>query len=170
MKGQCVVETVRFEKFTLLIDGIHKCISKIKFDLAPHLGVKSVHVFWIYELLLHPEGLTATEIAAVSMVDRSLVSREIEMLKKCGYVTSGNAKSKRGYNCRFTLTKKGIELAENIKEQAVFIQRAADKDISEDELVSFYRTLEKLYNNFDSIASAETAKLSLNDNKDGENG
>ena len=75
------METVRFEKFTLLIDGIHKSINKIKFDTAPYLGVKSVHVFWIYELSFHSEGLTAAEIAAVSMVDRSLISREIAALK-----------------------------------------------------------------------------------------
>ena len=76
------LENVRFEKFTLLIDGIHKSISKLKIDTAPYLGVKSVHVFWVYELSLHPEGLTAAEIAAVRMVDRSLISREIAALKK----------------------------------------------------------------------------------------
>ena len=85
VKGK--LESLRFEKFTLLIDGIHKCINKIKFDTAPYLGVKSVHVFWVYRLYRHPEGLTAAEIASTSMVDRSLVSREIEMLKKNGYVS-----------------------------------------------------------------------------------
>ena len=90
------MEAIRFEKFTLLIDGIHKCISKIKFDTAPDLGVKSVHLFWVYKLMLHPNGLTAAEIAAVNKVDRSLVSREIETLKKNGYVkTEDNAYRER---------------------------------------------------------------------------
>lgn len=142
------MESVRFEKFTLLIDGIHKCISKIKFDIAPELGVKSVHVFWVYELLLHPEGLTATEIAAVSMVDRSLVSREIETLKKGGYVACDETEGKRSYNARITLTESGVKLAEKIKSEAIRVQHAADANISEEELVSFYSTLEKLYKNF----------------------
>ena len=142
------LESVRFEKFTLLIDGIHKSISKIKFDVAPELGVKSVHVFWIYELMLHPEGLTAAEIAAVSMVDRSLVSREIETLKERGYVKTEKAGSKRGYNVRFILTESGRSLAERIKIEAMRIQNKANANISEEELISFYSTLEKLYGNF----------------------
>ena len=147
------LESVRFEKFTLLIDGIHKCINKIKIDTAPDLGVKSVHVFWVYELLLHPEGLTAAEIAAVSMVDRSLVSREIETLKKNGYVVSEDTGGKRSYNARITLTEKGQELAERIKSEAISVQKAADANVSEEELVSFYSTLEKLYANFYAITS-----------------
>jgi len=155
------LESVRFEKFTLLIDGIHKCISKIKFDLAPNLGVKSVHVFWVYELLLHPEGLTAAEIAAVSMVDRSLVSREIETLKNNGYVkTEGNG-NKRNYNVRITLTEKGRDLAERIKSEAIKVQEAADADITEEELVTFYATLEKLYTNFATITAGNKGEAKL---------
>ncbi len=146
------VESVRFEKFTLLIDGIHKSINRIKSDIAPELGVKSVHVLWVYELLLHPEGLTATEIAAVSMVDRSLVSREIETLKRGGYVATEDSRGKRNYNARITLTDKGTELAEKIRAEAVAVQVAADDGITESELVSFYSTLEKLYGNFSSLA------------------
>lgn len=152
------MESVRFEKFTLLIYGIHKCINKIKFDIAPDLGVKSVHVFWVYELLLHPDGLTAAEIAAVSMVDRSLVSREIETLKKNGYVEVEDNGKKRNYNARITLTEKGKDLAEKIKEEAVSVQVAADHGISEEELVSFYSTLEKLYSNFVNLVAIENTR------------
>ena len=158
------LESVRFEKFTLLIDGIHKSISKIKIDTAPCLGVKSVHVFWVYELYLHPEGLTAAEIAAVSMVDRSLVSREIETLKKNGYVASEDNGGKRSYNSRIRLTERGIELAERIKDMAIGVQAAADVGIGEEELESFYSTLEKLYVNFAAISSSESCRNGI-DNK-----
>ena len=149
------MESVRFEKFTLLIDGIHKSINKIKFDTAPYLGVKSVHVFWVYELSLHPEGLTAAEIAAVSMVDRSLVSREIAALKKDGYVESEDTGKKRSYNARITLTDKGRELAEKITKEAIDVQSMVDVGVSEKELENFYSTLEKLYANFASLASGD---------------
>ena len=98
--------------------------------------------------MLHPEGLTAAEIAAVSMVDRSLVSREIETLKERGYVKTEKAGSKRGYNVRFILTESGRSLAERIKIEAMRIQNKANANISEEELISFYSTLEKLYGNF----------------------
>ncbi len=146
---------MRFEKFTLLIDGIHKSINKLKFDIAPCLGVKSVHVFWVYQLSLHPEGLTSAEIASVSMVDRSLISREIAALKKGGYVESEDTGKKRNYNARITLTEKGRELAEKITAEAMHIQLAVDEGITEGELASFYVTLEKLYAGFSSLASGE---------------
>ena len=149
------LEAVRFEKFTLLIDGIHKSINRIKIDTAPYLGVKSVHVFWIYQLSLHPEGLTAAEIAAVSMVDRSLVSREIAALEKGGYVAREETGKKRGYNARITLTERGKELAARITEEAMGVQSKVDEGISEEELASFYLTLEKLYVNFAALSAPE---------------
>ena len=151
------MESVRFEKFTLLIDGIHKSINKLKFDTAPYLGVKSVHVFWVYELSLHPEGLTAAEIAAVSMVDRSLISREIAALKKDGYVECEDTGKKRSYNARITLTEKGRDLAEKITEEAMRVQSTVDVGITCEELVSFYSTLEKLYSNFVSLTEGGKA-------------
>lgn len=149
------MEAVRFEKFTLLIDGIHKSINRIKFDTAPYLGVKSVHVFWIYQLSLHPDGLTAAEIAAVSMVDRSLVSREIAALEKGGYVAREETGKKRGYNARITLTEKGARLAERITEEAISVQSKVGEGITDGELRSFYATLEKLYENFVALSSID---------------
>ena len=141
------MEQVRFEKFTLLIDGIHKSIHNLKITIAPHLGVKGVHVLWVWELLKKPDGLTAAELAMRSMVNRSLVSREIEELREGGYVVleldGGNK-----YNGKLRLTDKGRELAQTIGGEVVRIQDAVDEGISEEELDAFYLTLEKLNNNF----------------------
>ena len=147
-------EPTRFEKLALLIDGIHKSIHKMKIEAAPHLGVKAVHVFWVYELMIHPEGLTATEIAAKSMIDRSLVSREIEILRGGGYITAGKSdeKVKRSYNTKFALTKKGRELAERILGYVKFVQDTVDAGITPEELESFYVTLTKLSENFQSLS------------------
>ncbi len=153
------MEAVRFEKFVTLIDGIHKSVSKIRLMVAPMLGVKSVHVFWIYELLHHPEGLTATEIATACSIDRSLVSREITLLKKAGYVVSTTDENKRGYNARITLTDEGVALAHRITEEAIRFQNAASHGISEQELLVLYTTLGKLYENFAKICS-DTAEKS----------
>lgn len=141
------MEQVRFKKFTLLIDGIHKSIHNLKITIAPHLGVKGVHVLWVWELLKNPDGLTAAELAMRSMVNRSLVSREIEELREGGYVVleldGGNK-----YNGKLRLTDKGRELAESIGGEVVRIQDAVDEGVSEEELDAFYLTLEKLNNNF----------------------
>lgn len=153
------METIRYEKFTRAIDGIHKAINKIKLAEAPRLGVKGVHVFWIYKLLDYPEGLTAAEIAAVSMIDKSLVSREIATLKQDGYIaTLGGEGKKRGYNARLVLTERGVELAKRISDEATRVQDAVSEGISEEELSAFYATLEKLHTKFTGIAAAYSAE------------
>ena len=144
------MELERFGKFTLLIDGIYKNIHKIKLDTAPYLGVKSVHVFWIYSLRTHPEGLTATELAALSEIDRSLVSREVAKLCADGYIMSvGGTGKRKNYNSQLVLTERGMELAEYIRREAMDVQKRADDGISDGELELFYTVLEKLYNNFE---------------------
>lgn len=141
----------------LLIDGIHKSIGRVKFDVAPGLGIKSVHVFWLYALSEHPEGMSSAELAAASSVDRSLVSREIAYLKANGYITTDPSGGKRGYNSRHILTEKGRELAEMIKARALQIQDEAGAGISEEELVGFYKTLGKIHDNFMKITMGDKA-------------
>lgn len=156
----------RFYIFTLLVDGIHKCIHRIKFDFAPHFGVKSVHMFWIYELRDHPDGLTSAELAERSHISRSLVSREIERLRENGYVEiQETARGKRkNYNSPIKLTEKGRELADCISAEAMKIQERAGEGISEEELVVFYATLSKFYHNLRGvIKESEGSKKSNGD-------
>ena len=143
----------RFESFVLLIDAIHKCINKIKTDIAPESAIKSVHTMWLYELLRNPEGLTATEIANKTMIDRSLVSREISALMREGYVRSASSEGKRNYNSVITLTEKGKALAEEIAVAALEIQNKVSFDVSGDELQIFYSVLERLYSNIERISN-----------------
>lgn len=150
------MQTERFHHFVQLIDGIHKSVSRIKLLYSPMLGVKSVHLFWLYELLSHPEGLTAAALASKNHVDRSLISREIEELCKGGYVEvgEGGGEKRKNYNSRIRLTERGRELASTIGSYAMAVQHAADAGVSEQELLSMYRTLEKLSSNLSHVAEA----------------
>lgn len=145
------MEAVRFEKFTLLIDGIHKSISKLKNKRVPTLGIKSVHVLWLYQLMHHPEGLTAAQIAAAGMVDRSLVSREIESLMSEGYITRTKSR-------RYTLTESGAALALTILDMVKGVQNLVDEGIGEDELLIFYSVLERLHANFTRMTEKKTKR------------
>lgn len=144
----------RFYLFVLRINSISKYINKLKFDFAPQLGVKNVHIFWLYELYIHPEGLTASELASRAMISRSLISREIENLQENGYVEmQKNSKGKRmNYNALITLTDKGMELAKNVSKKGMEVQSRVNQGISEEELIIFYSTLEKLQNNLKTLS------------------
>ena len=146
----------RFYPFCRMIDGIHKSIQKIRIDFSPTVGIKSVHVFWIYTLRDHPEGMTAAELAAESRISRSLISREIEELRADGYIeVQENARGKRAsYNSLISLTEKGRMLAQSITAEGLSVQKRANEGISEEELLAFYTTLEKLQRNLNAVAEA----------------
>lgn len=151
------MEDSRFEKFALLIDGVQKCIQKFKMAIAPALGVKGVHVLWIYELFIHPEGLTSAELAVKSNIDPSLISRELASLKRKGYISREATPGKRNYNSRITLTDEGKALASRIQDMALSVQEKVNDGITADELTVFYSVLEKLYDNLENfIEKAET--------------
>ena len=140
----------RVMHFSHLIDGIHKRIQKHRTDNAADFGVKGVHIFWVYELLLHPEGLSAAELALSSRIDRSLISREISTLESIGYIRSAEKQSgKRNYNSKILLTESGIAAAHRIRDIALDFQKIAGEDISPEELEIFYSVLEKINYNLE---------------------
>ena len=141
------MEDIRFEKFALLIDGAQKCIQKFKSNIAQELGVKSVHVLWIYELYIHPDGLTSAELAVRSNIDPSLISRELATLKRRGYIIKETTPGKRTYNARITLTNDGKALAYKIYENALEVQSRVSAGLTNQELATFYLVLEKLCGN-----------------------
>ena len=145
------MEQERVMRFAHLIDGVHKRIQKIRTDYAATFGVKGVHIFWVYELLSHPEGLSATELAASSKIDRSLISREISALEARGFITAEKQSGKRTYNSKLILTESGIAAAKKIKNIAMDFQDGANKGVDSDDLATFYTVLEKLYNNLENM-------------------
>lgn len=154
------MESERFNQFVQLIESIHKSVNKIRLSIAPTLGVKSVHLFWLYELLSHPKGLTAASLAAESKIDRSLISREVEELCKRGYVevVGGGGIKRKNYNSRICLTEQGRALAQTITTYAMAVQSAADVGVSEEELASFYMTMEKISTNLLQVAEQTKAQ------------
>lgn len=145
----------RFEEFASLITSVYWDIQKLKAQRGEGLGLKQVHIFWVYMLQRHPEGLTASELARLSRIDRSLVSREIEALTERGYLATEQQTGRRRYGWKFRLTDKGRETAEQISQIALAVQEGADEGITAEELDTFYRTLRKLQHNFSVLTEGE---------------
>ena len=146
------MEAERFEQFNSLISGIYRDIQKLKTKWTAPLGMKSVHIFWVYLLKNHPEGLSATELSQHSQTNRSLVSREIQELIDLGYVyVESNAKKNR-YGQKFHLTEIGSEAADRISAATLAIQKSVNAGIPEEDLITLYRTLGILMENFHRLA------------------
>lgn len=138
------MEQERFTRFKNNIDSIHKSLQKLRVDLGSAEGVKGVHVFWLHDMLSHPEGQSAAEIAVNNGIDKSLVSREISELRKEGYIYSEGVTLKRGYNKKYKLTEKGIAAARKLGAAARTIQDKASAGVSKEHLEIFYDSLEKI--------------------------
>ena len=142
------MEAERFEQFSSLISGIYRDIQKLKAKWTEPLGMKSVHIFWVYLLKNHPEGLSASELSRHSQSNRSLVSREIQELIDLGYVTVDRAAGQRRYGQKLTLTEPGLEVAAKISEASLDIQNKVNAGIPEEDLLVLYHTLGILMENF----------------------
>ena len=142
------MEAERFEQFSSLISGIYRDIQKLKAKWTEPLGLKAVHIFWVYLLKNHPEGLTASELSRHSQSNRSLVSREIQELIDMGYVQAGKPSGQRRYGQKLTLTPSGSEIADTISHASVEIQNKVNAGIPEEDLIVLYRTLGILMENF----------------------
>lgn len=146
------MEEERYEQFSSLISGIYRDIQKLKAKWTEPLGLKSVHIFWVYLLKNHPEGLTASELSRHSQSNRSLVSREIQELIDLGYVKVGALSQNRRYGQKLTLTASGFGVASKISEASLEIQNKVNAGIPEADLVVLYRTLSTLMENFHRLA------------------
>lgn len=142
------MEAERFEQFSSLISGIYRDIQKLKVKWTEPIGLKAVHIFWVYLLKNHPEGLTASELSRHSQSNRSLVSREIQELIDLGYVTPDRNNGQRRYGQKLTLTQSGLEVAHKISKASLDIQNKVNAGIPEADLLVLYRTLGILMENF----------------------
>ena len=146
------MEPERFEQFNTLISGIYRDIQKLKAKWTEPLGMKSVHIFWVYLLKNHPDGLTASELSQHSQSNRSLVSREIQELIDLGYVHSEQKSKHRRYGQKLILTEAGHNVAERIRQASLQIQNQVNAGIPEADLITLYRTLSILMENFHRLA------------------
>jgi len=150
------MEEERFEQFSSLISGIYRDIQKLKTKWTEPLGMKAVHIFWVYLLKNHPEGLTASELSRHSQSNRSLVSREIQELIDLGYVQTEKNAGHRRYGQKLILTSSGQDVAKRISDASLEIQNRVNAGIPEADLIVLYRTLGTLMENFHRLTEQTT--------------
>ena len=157
-----MLEQERFEDFSSLISGIHSNIQKLKARYTTQFGLKAVHVFWLYLLRSHPEGMSASELASTAQANRSLISREIDELFDKGIIFTQENGSKRRYGWKLMLTEKGRQLADLIAAIAADVQKTVSRDISEDNLNTFYQTLKVLADGFEKLNQNNSIQEAIN--------
>lgn len=151
----------RFEEFSSLTSSVHGNIQKLKARYTTQFGLKAVHVLWLYLLRTHPEGMSASELAAAAQSNRSLVSRELDELFDKGIIYTQENGDKRRYGWKLILTDKGRELADIITAIAADIQKTVSRDIPEEDLITFYQTLKVLAKGFEELSQSSSIQEAL---------
>ena len=129
----------RFELFTVLIAKINRSIKRIKNQEMAEYGLRGSHVSCLYYLYFC-DGLTATDLCERCEEDKATISRTLDYLESNGYLSCESRSAKR---CKspLLLTDKGREVGAEIFDKVNRILDQVSVGMTEDERVSFYRSL-----------------------------
>lgn len=148
-----MLQLKRFEKFTQGIASCYKYIIKLKSHEMSSFGLKASHVMCIFFLGQNPDtGLKSGELVELCREDKAAISKSLAGLKKLGYVyTKDGAIIK--YRKKYFISDSGMEIYYRICD---IVKDAVDKcsvGLSEDELVVFYSSLDKITSNLGDLCS-----------------
>lgn len=139
----------RFETFTVLINRISRNIRKIKNQEMAEFNLRSAHISCLYYLYAS-RGLTAAELCERCEEDKATVSRALEYLEETGCIARESAA--RRYKSPLVLTQKGMELGKLIADKINRVLEDISSGLTEEERLSFYRSLTIISNSLDKVA------------------
>ena len=133
----------RFERFSFALSEISRYWHKLTSDEMEKHGLKGTHSVYLVTMSKFPDGITAPQICELCGKDTSDVSRMMSIMEKKGLVTKEGS-FQNCYRGVFKLTPEGKDAAEFVKRRANLATQIAGKDLSEDERVLFYESLETI--------------------------
>ncbi len=132
-----------FENFTAYILKLNKLIQRIKIYEMKEYGLKSVHAMCLYYLRSTDGGMTAGELARLTLDDKGAISRALKLLLEKGYVAYNPNK----YGEPIFLTQSGEKVAEELAYKAERAVSEVAADFNEKERKAFYDSLELITEN-----------------------
>lgn len=142
----------RYEHFNYATNEINRCLRKIAGDEMKRHGLKSAHAIYFTVLAKYAEsGLTATNLCELSGRDKADVSRMLTLMEERGLVIKKGVHQNL-YNGVFTLTEKGLQIAENVRQRAAKAVEIAGKDLTVESRQIFYNSLDSIVNNLKELS------------------
>lgn len=135
----------RFEKFSLAISEIHRCIVGISSSEMKKHGLSGTQARYLIIMNRLRQGITSARLAILCSRNKAEVSRAIAALEKIGLAERED--NPKNYRTLIQLTDKGREVAEKITARAKLAVESVGGFMSTDERERFYDTLELLATN-----------------------
>ena len=140
----------RFETFTVLINRINRNIRRIKNQEMAEYNLRSAHVSCLYYLYIN-RGATATDLCERCEEDKATISRALDYLETNGYLSCESRSAKR-YKSPLMLTEKGSQVGKKIADKINGVLDAISGGLTEEERVSFYRSLSIISESLDAVS------------------
>lgn len=145
------MEESRYELFAGLMGQAAKSIQRIKGEKMRAYRLSAAHTTCLCHLdQAQEEGLTQSQLIALEGTDRAQVSRVLGELRQRGYVAVLGQEGR--YKNRYVLTDSGKEIALEIRDIILDINRFVSDSIPEQDIQIFYRTLRTITQNLERAA------------------
>ena len=138
----------RFTAFTVNLSNIERDLHKIKSKKMAEYGLRATHLMCMVQIFCHEDGLTSTEIARTSAIDKAFVSRiTADLVDRKFVMFNEKYNDGRKYKQKFVLTEEGMKVMYEISDAVDKVIAKIYDQVSEEELKNFYKILEILNNN-----------------------
>lgn len=145
------MDTNRFLVFYQSLSRIVKDIKRLEMSFMREYGLRSAHLGCLLYVGQSEKGMTVTQLAGACKTDKALISRVVKELIANGTITTRS--SDKTYNKKYILTERGEEINANLTSAISEYMGSARKNVSEDDLVTFYEVLDTLEKNISHIAN-----------------
>ena len=137
----------RFEKFSIAVLELNRCLQRIKDLEMRKFGLRSAHTMCVFYLGQHPEGLTVTQLSEICREDKAAVSRCLSQLAQRELVVSYAPRNLRAYRNPYRLTEKGRLLAKQMDERMAEALRWGGRGLTEEQRETFYASAQIILDN-----------------------
>ena len=139
----------RFKMFITSISSIYRYVQKIEREEMEKYGLKGAYAQYLIAMDHYPEGITAAKLCEVCDIDKAAVSRVLSEMEKKHLV---ERLGEIGYRARVRLTDEGKAAALYVAKRATLAVEMAGKGLSEEERRIFYRALERIAGNIQTLS------------------
>ena len=141
----------RFARFSLAISEIDRCWHKLAAEEMAKYELHSPHAVYLTTLYDFKDGITAAKLGELCCKNKADVSRMVAILEKKGLVRK-EAVGENLYRARLLLTEEGKRAAEHVQQRAALAVELAGSGMSEEEREVFYRCLERITANLQTLS------------------
>lgn len=130
----------RYALFRVHAESLSKNLQRYENSRMSSLGMRGIHGLSLFQLGRHPEGMTATELAAACGVDKALISRVTTELLEAGHVTYKDPEKSR-YRAKLVLTDSGRACLRKVSFWICQSIHELKDEITGEELNAFFKVM-----------------------------